>query len=97
MLHLISDSYLAQAVVERIAGHDDVVLQAGSAWATYTGHQDNAQLIQLLSQGSGVYVLKDVLAMQGIDLQNLLPGVQAIDYQGLVELTVKHSVIHTWC
>lgn len=97
MLHLIADSFLSQALVERIASKDSVVLQAGSVWAATAGHQDNTQLNQLLSQGCDVYVLKDVLAMQGIDQQKLLPGVQAIDYPGLVELTVKHPVIHTWC
>lgn len=97
MLHLIADSFLSQALVERIASDDGVVLQAGSAWAAYTGHQDNMQLNRLLSQGCGVYVLQDVLAMLGIDRQKLLPGVQTIDYPGLVALTVKHPVIHTWC
>ena len=97
MLHLIADSSLSEALVARIANLDDVVLQAGSAWSAYAGHEGNAQLYQLLSQGCGVYVLKDVCAMQGIELQKLLPGVKAIDYPGLVELTVKHPVIHTWC
>lgn len=97
MLHLIAESTLSQALVERIAGEDDVVLQAGSVWAAFAGHSDNAKLSGLLAKGCHVYALSDVLAMNGIGHRQLLAGVAPIDYAQLVELTVKNPVIHTWC
>lgn len=97
MLHLIAESTLSQALVERIAGGDDVVLQAGTVWAAFTGHRDNAKLSGLLAKGCHVYALNDVLAMNGILDQQLLTGVVPIDYAQFVGLTVKNPVIHTWC
>ena len=97
MLHLISDSALFIAVVERIASGDDVILQAGAVWAAFDGHQDNPKINLLLAQASHVYALDDVLSMNGISPQQLLPGVKPIDYGAFVELTVKNPVIHTWC
>jgi hypothetical protein len=35
--------------------------------------------------------------MNGITDQQLLSGVDAIDYEQLVGLTVKNTVIHNWC
>ena len=97
MLHLIAESSLPRAVVERIAAGDDVVLQAGAVWAAFLGHQDNSKLAQLLAGGCKVHALQDSLSMNGIDDRQLLPGVERIDYPALVELTVKNPVIHTWC
>lgn len=97
MLHLISESSLSQAVVERIAAGDDVVLQSGGVWAAFSGHQDNVRVEQLLTRGCKVFALQDVLSMNGIGDQQLMPGVESIDYPELVALTVKNPVIHTWC
>jgi tRNA 2-thiouridine synthesizing protein B len=97
MLHLLAETALSQAVVERIADSDDVVLQGGVVWAAFSGHIDNAKLAQLLARDCKVYALKDVLSMQGISHHQLLAGVEAINYSVLVELTVKNPVIHTWC
>lgn len=97
MLHLISDPVLSDAVINRIVSGDDVILQSGAVWAAFDGHQDNPKINQLLGQSSYVYALEDVLAMNGISHQQLLSGVTAIDYARFVELTVKNSVIHTWC
>ncbi|PPD35633.1 MAG: hypothetical protein CTY19_00850 [Methylomonas sp.] len=97
MLHLISDSTLSESVIARIANDDDVILQAGAVWAAFHGHQDNPKINLLLTQTPYVYALQDVLVMSGINQQQLLLGVTAIDYAGFVELTVKNPVIHTWC
>lgn len=97
MLHLITEPVLLQAVVERIAAEDDVVLLAGSVWAALSGHQDNAKLVQILARRGNIYALHDPLSMNGITDSQILPGVERIDYAKWVELTVKNPVIHTWC
>ncbi|MBD9358122.1 DsrH/TusB family sulfur relay protein [Methylomonas albis] len=97
MLHLLSQMPLQTAVVERIGNGDDVVLMDGAVCATLTGHSGNALLRQLLSQSCRVYALQEMLLVHGVEQQGLLVGVELIDYAGLVELTVKNPVIHSWC
>lgn len=97
MLHLISQSVLHQAVVERLAAGDDVVLMQGPVWSALKGHAGNTRLLQLFAQDCRVYVLQELLTVNGIEISRLLAGVNVIDYSGLVALTVKNPVIHSWC
>ena len=97
MLHLVSQSSLPQEIVERIAAGDDVVLQQGAIWAVLSGHADNAKLLSIFALPAQIYVLREILELNGIDFSEVLAGVNIIDYQGLVELTVKNPVIQTWC
>lgn len=97
MLHLVSLSPLPPEVAERMAAEDDVVLQQGSIWAALKGHADNAKLSHLMAEGCFIYVLREILEVNGIDDTQILAGVNIIDYPGLVDLTVKNPVIHTWC
>lgn len=96
MLHLIADAVLTQAVMQRVAAGDDVLLLAGAVWGAYVGHQDNAKLSQLLAQQCHVHVLSDALAANGIGAEQLMPGVRVIDYPAFVDLTVNNPAIHTW-
>ena len=96
MLHLIAENSLQASVVERIATGDDVILQGGVVWSVLIGHSDNQRLIDLIDRGCKLYALQDVLSAGGITEEQLLPGVQAIDYAAFVDLTVKNPVIHTW-
>lgn len=97
MLHLLSENRLSPAVAERIADHDVLVLLGSSIWAAYPGHADNEQLTRLLARGCRIGVMEDALAASGIETSQLLAGVDVVDYPGLVELTVAHQPIHTWC
>ena len=97
MLHLIAEPSISPALVGRIASDDDVILQAQAVWAAFKGHRDNQLLMELLDCGCRVYALQDALSVSGITEESLLQGVQGIDYSAFVDLTVKNSVIHTWC
>ncbi len=97
MLHLLSLSPLQAAVIERIGHGDDVALVDSAVCAALAGHQDNQLLQQLLANACRVYALQEMLLAHGIESQRLLVGVEPIDYAGLVELTVKNPVIHSWC
>lgn len=96
MLHLVSQASLQQEIVERIDIGDDVVLQQGAVWAVLTGHVDNAKLLRLLALPCQVYVLREMLTVYGIEVSQVLTGIRITDYPGLVDLTVKNPVIHTW-
>lgn len=97
MLHLLSLLPLQAAVIERIGGGDDVVLMDGAVCAALAGHQDNVLLQQLLAEACRVFALREMLQVHGIEPSRLLPGVEPVDYAGLVGLTVKNPVIHSWC
>lgn len=97
MLHLVSLSPLPQEVIERMAFEDDVVLQQGTIWSALSGHAENTKVSQLTVKGCRVYVLRELLEVNGIEASQVFSGVNIIDYPGLVELTVKNPVIHTWC
>ena len=95
MLHFISQLTIAPQLAERIGAGDDVLLQQGAVWAAWAGHCDNAVLVDILERAQ-IYVLQDLLTINGIPASQLLSGVQIIAYPGLVELTVKNPLIHTW-
>ena len=97
MLHLIFQSPIGLAVIERIDGGDDVVFQECAVWHVMRGHVLNTQLSHLMDQAIRLHVLQDELEVNGIGQEQLLAGVVAIDYSGLVELTVNNKVIKTWC
>lgn len=97
MLHLFAQPVLDSASVERIAAGDDVLLQHGSLWAAFQGHAANSKVRALLAKPSRIYVLQAMLEVNGIAAEQLLEGVVCIDYAGLVALTEKNPVIHTWC
>ena len=52
-------------------------------------------LMQLLNNNR-LYVLSDDLAARGITIDQLVKGLEVIDYAGLVELTVSNPVIQSW-
>ena len=97
MLHLLQSPALTNAVVERIASGDDVLLHACTVWAVLEGHADNGMLSKLLDQQCRVYVLQEALTVNGIEINRVLTGIEIIDYAGFVALTVKNPVISTWC
>lgn len=95
MLHLIFQSPIETAVLERTDAGDVLVflensvlriLQNGILADTLT-KQLNTQLL---------YVLEDDLSVRGIDADELVQGIEVIDYAGLVALTVKHPLIQSW-
>lgn len=96
MLHLICQSPVNLAVIERIDNGDDVVFQEAAVWNAMEGHVLNTQLSYLMDKTCRLHVLQDELEVNGIGQEQLLAGVLVIDYSGLVELTVKNKAIKTW-
>lgn len=96
MLHLIFQTPLTVAVVERLGTTDSIVLQGAAVWNALQGHMLNASLIRLLEHNARLYVLQEDLQVNGIERSRLLSGVEVIDYDGLVDLTVANSRIQTW-
>jgi sulfur relay protein TusB/DsrH len=95
MLHLIFQSPIDMAILERIDSGDDVVFLENSVLRILKNGYLSDTLTQLLEQNR-LYVLADDIAVRGIVADELVNGIEVIDYSELVRLTVKNPVIQSW-
>jgi len=95
MLHLIFQSPIEIAILDRIDSGDDVVFLENSVLRILQKGSLNDSLIQLLKQ-SRLYVLVDDIEIRGIEADELVNGIEVIDYPELVSLTVKNPLIQSW-
>ena len=96
MLHLIFQSVLEQAVIQRIAYGDDVVFMENAVFRIYKDNVLSSELRKMLNNQINLYVLSEDIETRGISDNELLAGVKVIDYPGLVQLTENNKVIMTW-
>ena len=95
MLHLIFQSPIDAAILERIAAGDEVVFLENSVLRLLQKGSLNDSLAQLLLQ-SRLCVLAEDLEVRGIAMDELVNGIDVIDYAELVDLTVNNPLIQTW-
>jgi tRNA 2-thiouridine synthesizing protein B len=95
MLHLIFQSPIDKAILERIDPGDEVVFLENSVLRILQNGSLGAALTQLLKQNR-LCVLADDIKARGIVADELVSGVDVIDYSELVKLTVKNPVIQSW-
>lgn len=95
MLHLIFQSPIETAILERIDSGDIVVFLENAVLRTLQNSAINNTLAQQLGRNR-LCVLSDDIAVRGIIPDELIKGVEVIDYAGLVELTVNNPVIQSW-
>lgn len=96
MLHIISQSPIEKAILERIDTGDAVLFIENAVLALVEGGLLGSNLIQLQKKAR-LYTLAPDLEIRGIDGAKLVSGIEVIEYDGFVELTVEHAVIHSWC
>ena len=95
MLHLVFQSPVETAVLERIDSGDVVVFLENAVLRILQNGLLSATLTQQLKRNR-LCVLSDDIAVRGIAADELVNGIEVIDYAGLVELTVNNPVIQTW-
>jgi len=95
MLHLIFQSPIDIAILERIDSGDDVVFLESSALRILQKGSLSDILMQLLKQNR-LYVLADDIEVRGIVADELVNGIEVIDYSELVGLTVQNPLIQSW-
>jgi sulfur relay protein TusB/DsrH len=86
MLHLIFQSPIDIAILERIDSGDDVVFFENSVLRILQKGSLSDALTQLLKRNR-LCVLADDIEVSGVEV---------IDYSELVRLTVKNPVIQSW-
>lgn len=95
MLHLIFQSPIDYAIWERIDSEDVVVFLENAVLRILQNSGVRNMLAKRISS-SRFYVLSDDIAVRGIAPNELLEGIEIIDYAGLVELTVNNPTIQSW-
>jgi len=95
MLHLIFQSPIEIAILERIDSGDDLVFLGNSVLRILQNSSLSDTLMQLLKQNR-LCVLADDILVRGIEADELVNGIEVIDYSELVSLTVKNPVIQSW-
>jgi tRNA 2-thiouridine synthesizing protein B len=95
VLHLVFQSPIEIAVLERIEAGDVVVFLENAVLRILRNGLLSASLTQLLGT-SRLCVLSEDVAVRGIAIDELIDGIDIIDYAGLVELAVNNHVIQSW-
>jgi len=95
MLHLVFQFSGDTPILERIDTGDGVVFLDNAVLRIL---QDGSltNRLTLLLPNHRFYALTDDLAIRGITADELIQGIEVIDYPKLVALTVEHSLIQTW-
>ena len=96
MLHIISSTPVEMAIIERIGTTDVVIFIENAVLGVL---QQGALVEQLLRKmgGNHFYVLTSDIESRGIGVDELIPGIEVLDYCDFVELTIQNSVIQSWC
>ena len=95
MLHLIFQSPINAAILERITAGDDVVFLENSVLRLLKKGSLNDTLAQLLKRNR-LCVLAEDIEVRGIVAEELVNGIDVIDYAELVSLTVKNPLSLSW-
>ena len=95
MLHLIFQSPIQLAVLQRIEPGDVVVFLENSVFRILKTDFSTEMLMPLLVTNR-LCVLTEDLIIRGIEPDRLLTGIDVIEYSELVDLSVKHPVIQSW-
>lgn len=95
MLHLIYQSPIKQATLDRIDPGDAVVFLQDSLYRILSDSNDAERLKEKLTAKS-VYVLRDELEVRGLEASRLIPDIKLINISGLVQLTVANKTIMSW-
>ncbi|HEY8160180.1 MAG TPA: sulfurtransferase complex subunit TusB [Methylobacter sp.] len=95
MLHLVFQSPIETAILERIDSGDVVVFLENAVLRVLQDSVISDTLTRQLGRNR-FCVLSDDIAIRGIAPNELVRGIEVIDYAGLVELTVKSPIIQSW-
>jgi len=95
VLHLVFQSPIEAAVLERIDSGDVVVFLENAVLRVLQNSVISDAVTQQLGKNR-LCVLSDDIAIRGISPNELIEGLEVIDYAGLVELTVNNPIVQSW-
>ncbi len=95
MLHLIYQSPLESATLQRIATDDSILFMENALFRLLKTNSKTVEL-KVMTQLYSLFVLDNELEIRGICPHEIITGIEVINYQDFVNLTLKHSLIQTW-
>jgi len=95
MLHLIFQSPLETATLQRIGQGDAVLFLENSVMHLLKNGGYRSQLTCLLATNS-LFVLISDIETRGIGVDELLAGITVIDYAAWVTLTTEYPRVQSW-
>jgi tRNA 2-thiouridine synthesizing protein B len=95
MLHLIFQSPLQTATLQRIAEGDAVLFLESATLHLLKNSLQCSELQQLLTSNH-LFVLISDIETRGISSAELMTGITVIDYAEWVNLTTEYQVIQSW-
>lgn len=95
MLHLIFQSPIEPAILERIDSGDVVVFLENAVLRVLRNNNIDARLTRLLTNNRLCVLASDIVT-RGISPSDLLIGCEIINHTELVELTIDNCVIQSW-
>jgi tRNA 2-thiouridine synthesizing protein B len=95
MLHLIFQSPIETAILERIDSGDDVLFLENAVLRILAKGSLCPALTDLL-QHNRLFVLADDIKVRGISASELVKGIEVIEYSEWVNLTIKNPLIQSW-
>jgi tRNA 2-thiouridine synthesizing protein B len=96
MLHLVFQSPIDIAVLDRMAPGDVAVFLESAVLGLLQKGTVADGLSNKLNTNR-LCVLSEDMVVRGIAQSELVPGLEIIDYAGLVKLTVENPLITSWC
>lgn len=99
MLHTVNKSPFEKGSLESCLGHvspgDTVLLIEDAVYAALAGTLVSQRVSQALAIVD-IQALAPDLEARGIEMRQLLPGVETVDYRGFVRLACRHPGVLAW-
>ena len=95
MLHLVFQSPLQAAVLERIGSGDAVLFLENAVLCLLKNGRCHSQLTQMLTSNS-LFVLISDIETRGMTVEELVEGIGVIDYSQWVVLTTQYQPVQSW-
>jgi len=99
MLHLVNKSPFERktldACLRRAAPRSAILLYEDAVYAALSGTTFSDAMIEA-AKAFDIFVLTPDLAARGLDPDAVVDGVQKVDYDGFVDLTVDRGTVQSW-
>jgi tRNA 2-thiouridine synthesizing protein B len=95
MLHILSKTPLDLVILERMTTGDMIILIEDAVIEALINGPCHLHW-QHQQQHQKIFVLAADLDIRGLKSDRIVKGIEIIDYQGFVQLTINNEVIHSW-
>lgn len=99
LLHIINTSPAMRSSLQsclRVAQKHHAILLIEDAVIAARKNSATESIIESVLQRCKVYVLEPDLLARGIKTQQIITGIELVDYPGFVQLTVDYSGVQSW-